>query len=55
MKTVLIAKYELGCFNIGPPGFSSGTERPALRAVFVGCFKFIFIMLAVTDSMLSWT
>jgi len=38
MKTVLIAKYELGCFTIGPPGLSSGTERAALTAAFVGCF-----------------
>ena len=38
MKMVLIAKYELGCFNIGPPGLSSRTERPALTAVFVEGF-----------------
>ena len=38
MKTVLIAKYELGCFNIGPPGLRSGIERPPLTAVFVGGF-----------------
>jgi hypothetical protein len=38
MKTVLIAKYELGCFTIGPPGLSSRTERPALTAVFVEGF-----------------
>jgi hypothetical protein len=38
MKMVLIAKYELGCFNIGPPGLSSTTESPALTAVFFGWF-----------------
>jgi len=27
MKTVLIAKYELGCFTIGPPGLSSVDKR----------------------------
>ena len=38
MKAVLIAKYELGCFTIGPPGLSSGIECMSLTAVFVGCF-----------------
>lgn len=38
MKTILITKYKIGFFNIGPPGLSSGTEHLALTAVFVGCF-----------------
>lgn len=29
MKSILIAKYEFGCVNIGPPGSSSGNESPA--------------------------
>jgi hypothetical protein len=43
MKMILVAKYELGCFNIGPPGLSRGTERAALTAVFVGCFN-VFLL-----------
>jgi hypothetical protein len=26
MKMIRIAEYEFGCFNIGPPGLSIGTE-----------------------------
>jgi hypothetical protein len=37
MKMVLIAKYELGCFDLGP-GLSSGNECLTLTAVFVGFF-----------------
>lgn len=36
MKAVLIAKYELGCFTIGPPGLSYGIECLSLKAIFVG-------------------
>jgi hypothetical protein len=42
MKMVLVAKYEIGCFNIGPPGSSIGTECLPLTAVFVGCFEFFY-------------
>jgi hypothetical protein len=45
-------EFEVACFNIGPPGLSSGTERLALTAVFV---EFFFLSLAVTDSTLSLT
>jgi len=38
MKMILITKYKIGCFNVGPSELSSGTERLALTAVFVGCF-----------------
>jgi hypothetical protein len=37
MKMILVAKYELGCFNIGPES-NIGTEHLTLMAVFVGCF-----------------
>lgn len=35
MKKILVAKYELGCFNIGPPGLSSGIEHLALSVILV--------------------
>jgi hypothetical protein len=64
MKMILLAKYKIGCFNIGPAGLSSGTECLALTAVFVGIFLikifflfiylFFLIRLTVTDSTLSW-
>ena len=38
IKTMLIAKYKIHCFNIGPPGLTSGTDHLALTAVFLGCF-----------------
>jgi hypothetical protein len=38
MKTILTAKYKIGCFNIRPPGLSTCPEHLALTAVFVGRF-----------------
>ena len=35
LKTV---ELEIGCFDFGPHGLSTGTERLALTAVFVGFF-----------------
>jgi hypothetical protein len=38
MLKLFTAEFEIGCFNLGPHGLSTGTECLALTAVFVVFF-----------------